>query len=220
MAEEITVATIGAVVAVVSATLGYFFTKERERQAELRKARQDRIEDRASIYIYFIFQLMEFTASYLILGSSLVTRIYDLQKKLQGIPTSDESEETTKMRQELSELRQAFEKQSETYEAINCMVTSKLYRFSSDVNFKWYYLKDFYRIHSALHLKRTGKSAKKVEDEFRDRALDLFGSLVEEYNKSVYPEYADVFGKGSEHLVLKYIDPEALKRYSENKEKE
>ena len=61
---------------------------------------------------------------------------------------------------------------------------------------------------------------KKVEDEFRDRALDLFGSLVEEYNKSVYPEYADVFGKGSEHLVLKYIDPEALKRYSENKEKE
>jgi hypothetical protein len=45
MAQEIIVAIIGAIVAVVSATLTYFFTKERERQAELRKTKMIRYDD-------------------------------------------------------------------------------------------------------------------------------------------------------------------------------
>jgi hypothetical protein len=222
MAEEITVATISVVVAVVSATLGYFFTKEKERQAELRKAKQDIIEDRASIYPPFMFQLMDFTKRYVVLGIGLSFRIYDLQKKLDGIPISDESDETTKMRQTLSADMQAFEKQNETYEAINRMVNSKLYRFSGEVNWKWDRLKEFYMLHnqSPLHIDRLDKTKKEVEAEFHAIAFDLFESLANEYNDSVYPEYVKLFGEGSEHLILNSVDVEAFSTILGNKQKE
>jgi hypothetical protein len=207
---QLVLSTIGLsaiISAAASALINYLINVQQVK----RKARADRIEDRVSVYVYFIFQLMEFTKNYFALGSSLGSQIYSLQKELEGRSTSDKSEMTRKIRQELSEKLQLFEKQNQTYEALNSVVNPKLYRFSWDVNDKWNDLKVRYRILNSFHLDRPDESAKEVEGEFRAKAFELFELLAKEYNNLVFPEYAKLFGKGSEYLVVNSVDPETLK---------